>query len=139
MVGLRFTDLDIPRNAGILSVQVEFAAHERADRAGPMTIRAQAVDDAPAIAGTRSSSSLRPLTIAGVEWSPSARGGTPAMGRGELTPNLAPMFQEIVSRPGWRPGNAIVLVFSRKGEGEAFECGRTEAPLLHIEYRRQPG
>lgn len=137
MVGLRFTDLDIPRNAHILSAYVEFAAHEPPARTHSLTIRAQAKDDAPAIARAGGNPALTPLTIAGVEWSPSARRSAAAWGHGERTPDLAPMLQEIVNRPGWTPGNAVVLVFTRTGEGEAFEGGRTEAPLLQIEYRRQ--
>jgi hypothetical protein len=139
MVGLRFTDLDIPRNARILSACVEFAPRERTARASTLTIHARAVDDAPPIAGTGDDAGLKPLTVAGVEWSRWARTSAVSAGHGERTPDLSSMFQEIVDRPGWRPGNAVVLVFSRAGEGEAFEGGRTEAPLLHIDYRRQPG
>jgi hypothetical protein len=138
-VGLRFTELEIPRNARILSAHVEFAAHERTSRAGSLTIHARAVDDAPPIARTGGDAALRPLTSAGVEWSPSAERTVSAAAGGGRTPDLAPVFQEIVSRPGWTPGNAIVLVFSRTGEGEAFEGGRTEAPVLRIELERQPG
>jgi hypothetical protein len=137
VVGLRFTDLDIPRDARILSAYLEFAAHERTTRTSSITIRAQATDDAPTIATAGGNPTLGPLTVAGVEWSP-ARGNV-AGGSGERTPDLAPMFQEVVSRPGWSPGNAVVLVFTRAGQGEPFEGGRTEAPQLHIEYRQRPG
>jgi hypothetical protein len=138
VVGLRFTALDIPRDAQVLSAYLEFAAHERTIRTSSITIRAQATDDAPAIATTGGNPTLGPLTVAGVEWSPAERGSV-AGGRGDRTPDLAPMFQEVVSRPGWMPGNAVVLVFTRAGQGEAFEGGRTEAPQLHIEYRQRPG
>jgi len=137
VVGLRFTDLDIPRNARILNAHLEFAAHEHTSRTGSITIRARATDDAPTIATTRGNSTLAPLTVAGVEWSPAARGNE-ARGRGERTPDLAPLFQEVVSRAGWTPGNAVVLVFTRGGQGEAFEGGQSEAPQLHVEYRQQP-
>jgi hypothetical protein len=138
VVGLRFTDLDIPQGARILSAYLEFAAHEHTTRTSSITIRAQATDDAPTIATTGGNATLGPLTVAGVEWSPAARGNV-AGGSGERTPDLAPMFQEVVSRPGWAPGNAVVLVFTRAGQGEAFEGGQTEAPQLHIEYRQRPG
>ena len=138
VVGLRFTDLEIPRDARILSAYLEFAAHEHTTRTSSITIRAQATDDAPTIAATGDNPTLGPLTVAGVEWSPAA-GGNVAGGRGARTPDLAPMFQEVVSRPGWTPGNAVVLVFTRAGQGEPFEGGRTEAPQLHIEYRQRPG
>lgn len=138
VVGLRFTDLDIPRGARILSAYLEFAAHEHTPWTSSITIRAQATDDAPAIVDTGGNPTLGPLTVAGVEWSPAASGNLAAE-RGARTPNLAPMFQEVVSRPGWTPGNAIVLVFTRAGQGAAFEGGRSEAPQLHVEYRQQPG
>jgi hypothetical protein len=44
--------------------------------------------------------------------------------------------QEIVSRPGWTSGNALVLVVTGSGTrlAEAFEGGAARAPLLHVEY-----
>ena len=133
IVGLRFTDLNIPRGAQILSAYVEFA-DEHVTRTSSLTIRAQAVDDAPEIATAGATPGLRPLTSAGVVWSASARGSAPSAGRAQRTPNLAPMLQEIVGRPGWTPGNAIVLVFTRTGEGEAFDGGQGETPQLHVEF-----
>jgi hypothetical protein len=139
IVGLRFVDLDIPRNARILSAHVEFAPSERvAPQAGSLTIQAQAVDDAPPIAGKAGRSAFRPLTTAAVSWSASDRVHAPAMGRGERTPDLARMLQEIVSRPGWAPGNAIVLVFTRTGDDEPFEGGQSVAPQLHVELEAEP-
>lgn len=136
VVGLRFTDLEIPRSAQILGAYVEFAAHEPVTRTSSLTIRAQAVDDAPAIASTDGATPvLRPLTTAGVSWSPSARGSTLMEEEAERTPDLAAMLQEIVSRPGWTPGNAVVLVFTRTGDGAPFDGGQDEAPQLRVDFR----
>lgn len=137
IVGLRFTDLDIPRDARIVSAWVEFDADEPTARTAFLTIHARAVDDAPAIATARGGE-LGPFTLTAVEWSPWARLAGAAVGHADRTPDLAPLFQEVVSRPGWSPGNAVVLVFSRSGGAEAFEGGRSRAPLLHVEFRRQP-
>jgi hypothetical protein len=44
------------------------------------------------------------------------------------------VLQQVVDRPGWSPGGALVLVVSGSGTrvAEAFEG--TFAPVLHIEF-----
>ena len=40
-------------------------------------------------------------------------------GPNQRTPNLASILQEIMNRPGWSPGNAIVLVITGTGSRNA--------------------
>ena len=67
---------------------------------------------------------------------PAAWPSVGARGADQRTPNLAPVVQEIVARPGWVSGNALVLVVTGTGTrtAEAFEGGAARAPVLHIEY-----
>jgi hypothetical protein len=57
-----------------------------------------------------------------------------ARGADQRTPNLAPVLQEVVDRPGWTSGQAVVLVVSGSGTRVAEAFDGTFAPVLHIEY-----
>ena len=49
-------------------------------------------------------------------------------GPNQRTPNLASIVQEIVSRPGWSPGNAIALVIT--GTGTRIAVAYDDSPAL---------
>jgi hypothetical protein len=51
------------------------------------------------------------------------------------SPDLAPLVQEIVDRPGWQVGNPLVLLVEGNGRrtAEAFDGDPTAAALLTIE------
>ena len=59
----------------------------------------------------------------------------------QRTPNLAALIHEVVNRPDWREGNALVLLISGSGRREAadYDAGSVfspqawEAPRLYIE------
>jgi hypothetical protein len=57
-----------------------------------------------------------------------------ARGAAQRTPNLAPVLQEVVDRPGWSGGGALVLVITGSGARVAEAFDGTFAPILHIEY-----
>ena len=46
------------------------------------------------------------------------------------------MVQEIVTRTGWTPGNALALIITGTGHrtARAYEGSAPGAPLLHLEY-----
>ena len=46
------------------------------------------------------------------------------------------MLQEIVNRPGWTSGNALVLIVTGSGTrtAVAYDKDSSEAPLLYVEY-----
>ena len=50
--------------------------------------------------------------------------------------DIASLIQEIVDRPGWTPGNALVIVISgtKTRVAESFDGDPAGAPLLHIEF-----
>ena len=54
----------------------------------------------------------------------------------QRTPDLAPVLQEIVGRPGWASANALALVITGSGTrtASATERGPAKAPVLHVEY-----
>jgi len=140
IMGLRFAALGIPRNATVLSAHIQFQAGEASTWTGPLSIRGRGVDDAPGFTEATRGESLRPFTVAGVDWLPLAGPRTRGFADGWRTPDLSAVIQEIVGRPGWAPGNALVLVFSGTGTvpDPTAEDGGLEKPLLQIAYRQRP-
>ena len=82
-----------------------------------------------------------PRTTAAATWSPGrmdywwARPGT-----GQRTPDLSAVIKEIVDRPGWTSGNALVLVITGSGQRTArsFEGRAAGAALLHVDFDVAP-
>lgn len=142
-VGLRFADLDIPQGAEIERAYVQFTVYEANDGPTRLTVRAEAADDAPTFQEGEDALfniSRRPTTSAAQTWEPPAWEEVGAAGEAQRTPDLTNLIQEVVDRPGWEAGNALVLIIT----GESPDQGRMavahredpdRAPLLVVEYR----
>jgi Bacterial Ig domain len=133
-VGLRFTGIAPPRGARILNAYVQFQVDAASTGPANLLVRAQAVDDAPAFTTARFNVTSRQPTTASTGWVPAPWPTVGARGADQRTPNLAPVLQEVVDRPGWTSGQAVVLVVSGSGTRVAEAFDGTFAPVLHIEY-----
>ena len=134
-VGLRFADLALPRGVAITNAYVQFTASKTTSEATSLTIQGQAADNPTNFSGTSYNVSARARTTASVAWSPAAW-TSGAAGTVQRTPNLTPIIQEIVSRPGWRSGNALALIITGSGQrvARSYDGEQAAAPLLHLEY-----
>jgi len=76
-----------------------------------------------------------------VSWSPPVWTTVGQAGPDQRTPDLMPIVQEIVDRPGWASGNSLVVIISGTGErvAESYEGDSAGAPLLHVEYTTSSG
>ncbi len=135
-VGLRFEDLNVPRGASIVNAYVQFQVDEPSSDATFLLIEGQATDDAPAFIESNGNLSSRPRTGASVAWSPVPWPSPGEAGLDQRTPNVSSIIQELVNRPGWSSGNALVVMITGTGErvAESYSGDPTGAPLLHIEY-----
>jgi hypothetical protein len=133
-VGLRFTGISAPGGAHITNAYVQFQVDEAS--AGPtnLVVRAQASDNAPAFTTTNFNLTSRQTGNTSTGWVPAAWPTVGARGADQRTPNLSPLLQEVVDRPGWASGRALVLVISGSGSRVAESFDGTFAPVLHIEY-----
>ncbi len=133
-VGLRFTNVAVPQGATITSAYLEFETDETDSESTSVTIRAQAVDDAPAFGAAAYDLTGRPLTGAAVDWSAIAAWDT--VSEKHQSPDLASVVQEVIGRSGWQQNNDIVFVISGSGRraAESYDGEAANAPLLHIEY-----
>ena len=136
MVGLRFDNVTVPNGAPITSAWIQFTTAAKDTGPVNLTIRGEAADDAATFAAVSANVSSRPLTAASVPWSPSNWQTVGEAGPNQQTADISPVIQEIVNRPGWTPGNALVIVISgsKTRTAHAFDGDALKAPLLHIEF-----
>jgi hypothetical protein len=132
--GLRFTGVQIPNGATIVNAQVQFTADEAGKKATNLIIRAERADNSAPIATTAFNITSRQRTAASVTWVPPAWETVGAAGSGQLTPNLAPVLQEVVNRAGWAAGNALTVIINGTGRrtAESFEGGAP--PVLRVAF-----
>ena len=139
-VGLRFVGMDIPRDATILSATIQFQVDEVSTDSASLTIQGQAADDAPAFSAADRDISSRARTPASVGWNPAPWPGVAQAGPDQRTPNIASVIQDVVNRPGWSQGNALVLIITGTGErvAESYDGNPNAAPLLQVQYSTAP-
>jgi hypothetical protein len=133
--GIRFTGINVPRGATITGAYVQFQADEKNNDAASFNVRAESSDNAAAFTSTAFSISTRPRTTASAAWAPAAWAAG-AAGPAQRTSDLSAVLQEVVDRPGWAAGNALVVIITGSGRrtAESFEGG--PEPILHLEYGR---
>ena len=132
-VGLRFAGVELPRGAVILNARLQLVAERSSDRATSLTIEGEASDDAVPFTKTKNNISARASTEASVEWAPSPW----VKNLTYDSPGVETILQEIVDRPSWASGNAVVLKLPRKHgkrEAQSFERSPERAPVLFIEF-----
>lgn len=139
-VGIRFASVDIPEGATVTSATVQFQVDESDSVPTDLTISGEAADNPPSFTNSSGDVGSRALTTASVTWAPLAWSGAGTAGPDQRTPNLSAVIQEIVDRPGWAPGNAIVIIVSGTGvrTAESFDGDPQGAPLLQVEYTTEP-
>jgi len=145
-VGMRFTDITIPRNATISSATIQFFVDET-DSEPDVDVRifGEKSPDSATFDSTPFNISSRPRTTASVLWNDipvwSVVG---ASGPDQRTPNLGPIIQEIVNQSGWVSGNALSVFIAPEPITDdtdertagSFEMGVAVAPppVLNITF-----
>ena len=143
--GFRWTNVTVPPGATITTALLDLNLHTNQDDA-LVTVYGENVDNAATFTATTDNIKNRPKTIASVSWAvDSLVSGADVWLSGESPDarlEVKSLVQEIVSRPGWSSGNALVL-FSQPGTA-AFKQLRPQsydqAPVgtlgakLHIAY-----
>jgi hypothetical protein len=134
-VGLRFTQVTIPRGASITAAYVQFKADESWDDSSNLTVAAISADNANPFTTVKFSLSAAARTVANALWAPPPWVER-QQGLAQRTSDLSAVVQEIINRPGWASGNALSLVITGPGGhrvAKSFEAGAP--PILHLEYR----
>jgi hypothetical protein len=136
VVGMRFTDVSVPRGVTITNAWIQFQVDEESSEPTSLVLTAHAADNAPAISSADGDLSSRVPTTSSVAWSPPVWHSVGDAGPGQRTPDLAPVLQQIINRSGWTSGNAMLILTTGSGEraAESHNGESNAAPLLHIEY-----
>jgi hypothetical protein len=140
-VGMRFTSVEIPKGSFIQSAVIQFQTDELDSEPTSLTLQGQAADDALTFTAALGDISSRPRTAAAVAWSPPPWLSLGETGPDQRTTDLAPILQEIVDRPGWSSGNALVIIVTGTGKrvAESFNGDALGAPLLVVQYGGDTG
>jgi len=133
-VGLRFADVALPAGATITDAFVQFTADETTSAATSLQIRGQAADDPPKFTSSGFNITTRSVTAASAVWAP-VPWTVGEAGPAQRSSTLVAIVQELVDRPGWNAGNAIVLLITGTGERVAeSSTGSGPGPVLHVEF-----
>jgi Domain of unknown function (DUF1929)/Glyoxal oxidase N-terminus len=132
-VGLRFTNIVVPQGATITKAYLVFTVDEDGSNATSVSITADNADTSAAFSLANRNLSNRVKTSASVAWNNLP---TWAVDQTYSTPELKSIVQEVVSRSGWRSGNALSFVITGSGTRttESFEGESASAPELVIEF-----
>jgi 2',3'-cyclic-nucleotide 2'-phosphodiesterase (5'-nucleotidase family) len=140
LVGLRFTNIDLPQGALILGARIIFTVDEPEKSADPsvLNIRIEDTDNAEAMMNEAFNISSRPTLPDLVTWNVPA-GNWPDAGTNgatTTTPDLAALVQAIVNKDTWTNGNAILFTIEGTGTrtAESYDGEPTQAARLVIDY-----
>ena len=144
-VAVRFTSVAIPPGAVITAASIQFTADQAfgADNTTPLNLDvfAENADNAPPFgANVVNNIGLLPRTSSSIGWI-IAPWSVSQSGAAQLTPDLSAVLQEVINRPGWRSGNALVVIFAGAGgrrEAESFDGVAARAPLLNLQFEVAP-
>ena len=138
-IGIRWTGVTIPPGSTITAAWIQFSAKESQNVATALSFHAEADDNPPSFTTVDRDVSSRPRTAAATTWAP-VPWNAGEVGPNQRTPDLSAAIQEVVSRPGWAKGNALIIIVTGTGHRTAwaFDGNPSLAPLLHVEYRTIP-
>lgn len=137
-IGLRYTDLDIPRGAKITSASLEFTAASDSESPAPATFVITAENTGNSAPLTASSSNLtsRSQTTATANWTPGEWESNQTYSTLDQGVDLKDIVQEVVNRSDWCGGNAMTMIIQGSGTrlASAYDASPSLAPKLKISY-----
>lgn len=139
IVGLRFTDVNLPQNAVITNAYLQFTVDEDDSDQAPtnLLIEGENVANSIVFEELPNNISSRTRTTSQINWDNVPLWET--IGEADLdqrTPDISSIIEEILSRPDWSQNNALSIIISGSGKrvAEAFDGESSSAPILVIEY-----
>ena len=141
MVGLRFTNINIPKGAIILSAYIQFTVDAVGKNNDPcrVFIKGEAIDSSlmfnTAVSYNISSRSKTNdsivWNIAGSSWATVGAASTE-----QRTPNIKLLIEQIMNRGGWKSGNPLTFLMYGTGtrEVESYDGDAPKSAMLVINY-----
>lgn len=140
LVGLRFTNITIPKGAIITKAYIQFTVDATSKNSDPcnVSIRVEPNDNPIVFDSNAFHLTNRTKSTDSVFWAVGCTGWNVVGSAGvdQRTPNLASLVQQLVNRNGWNSGNAMAFFLNGTGtrEVESFDGDAPKAPQLVIEY-----
>ena len=140
LVGVRFREVNLPKDATIESATIQFTADEADSGNIDLIIHGHDKGDSDSFSSSIDGDiSDRSKTSASVLWSPEDWDLAGRSGIAEQTPDLKGIVQELVNRSDWNNDSAITFIISRKGGdstrvAESFNGEPSKAPKLTITW-----
>lgn len=141
-IGLRFTGINLPKDATITNAYIQFTADESNSANAALEISLHNSSNSAAFSNSNNVSS-RPAFSSKVTWNPSAWSSN-QNGSGQRTPDLKNMVQDLANKSGWVSGNNASFIIKGKGVSltntsakrvaDSYEGGANKAPKLIITY-----
>lgn len=131
--GIRFSNIQVPRNAVISSAYLEFTARYSNSGTSNLSIRVQESDNAPTFSWSN------PVTSSARSYSSTVSWTAPNWTSDVTyqTSDIGSLVQSVVNRGGWNPGNA--MAFDIRGTGtrraRSYDNSASRAPRLIIHYQ----
>lgn len=112
-VAVRFPNMNIPQGVKIEAAKISFTARGNSSGYLNVRLRGESADNAAQFNSTPLNISSRSKTSAFVDWSPVSF----TDGAKYSSPDISSIVEEIVKRPNWCGGNALVIMMSRQDAG----------------------
>jgi len=138
-VGMRFTNLTIPRESTILNANIQFSCDETSSSALTLIIEGEASDNPGIFDSGSSNISSRVRTTNNVSWVPDPWTVVQRRSDAEKTPDISSIIQEIVNRETYQPTDGIVIFIESTGgtgkrTAESSNGTSSDAPTITINY-----
>lgn len=138
IVGIRFVDVDIPKDAFIVGSWIQFVTDESSDTITSINFRGHAVANSLPFAPVKGNISSREKTNAVVNWEPKPWLSAGDEGEDQKTPDLKKVVSEIIALDQWQSGNPITFIIDGSGRRVATSYntgGASGASKLIISYK----
>ena len=139
IIGVRFSDIDLPPGAVITEAHVQFITKNPENSTGPSSlhIKSETSGNAAPFEETNHNLTDRPMSTDSVIWTPDEWKLQNFAGLNQKTPNLASVIQEAIDAPGWMPGNDLALIITGTGERSAHNFVSGFPPTIQIKAEIQ--
>ncbi|UCC97978.1 MAG: cyanophycinase [Phycisphaerales bacterium] len=137
IVGIRFTDIPITRGSRIKKAYLQFTADKIKTKPTRLVIHAETTPYFVRwFAPDKHNISRRKRTWASVEWSPEPWNVIGERSEKQRTPDVSALIQEVIAKPDWQEGNALVFIVTGSGErcAVSYDGDQQNPPVLYIEY-----
>ena len=120
VVGLRFTDIDLPNGIEVTSAYLEMTVDEVSIGDCDITIRAQASADAEPFIDSSGNLSNRNTTDSSVDWSIDTWAQVGESSDPQRSPDIGLLINEVLSSSDWQENNSLALLIEGTGTRTAF-------------------